>query len=305
MSSILITGVEGFVGGHTARLAAERGLQVHGVVRAGSPPDAVRTYLSSCVSTDLAREWPPVPDTDAIVHLAGLTAVGPSFVEPQRYIGTNTAIVTQMCEALVRQHYEGVLLFVSSGSVYAASDQPLDEHALLNMASPYAVSKVAGEFQVEYYRNRGLRSVVVRPFNHLGPGQSNGFFLPDLARDVLRVEGDGPMAVGNLHTRRDYLDVRDVAAAYLALALAPSTRHTTYNVCSGLSVSGMEILDILVRQLGRAMPHLEVDEQRLRPSEVVEVVGDATRLRQEFDWEPRISLETSIRDFVHGAHTSH
>ncbi|KAA6434892.1 NAD-dependent epimerase/dehydratase family protein [Agrococcus sediminis] len=293
---IAITGADGFVGRHVARLAAERGHRVVGVLRSERrepPPD-----LDEAVVADLAHAASALPPVDVVLHLAGLAAVGPSFAQPQRYLEQNSAMVTHLAESLLQADERPRLIGASSGAVYAPGEGPLDERAPTACASPYVVSKLLVELQLDYYRGRGLETIAVRPFNHLGPGQGEGFLLPDLAAGLRRLRPGEALPVGDLTTRRDYTDVRDVAAAYLALCEAPVLEHPLYNVASGIARSGEEVLAALCAALGVPMPpRVRIAGER-RPVDAQEVVGDAGRLRDELGWRPRIGLAETVRDFA-------
>lgn len=302
---LIVTGVDGFVGRHAARIAAASGIEVFGVSRSAQVDPELRADLSDYVSADLRQEWPrSLPSDVDVVHLAGLAAVGPSFDRAQEYIEANSAIVTNMCESLVAAGFAGRVVGVSTGAVYA---QKSDEGVLrtetdrLAFTSPYVVSKVLVENQLAYYARRGLRTVVARPFNHIGPYQGPGFLLPDLLHQLEVTPQGQPLRVGNLETRRDYTDVRDVARAYLALASADELADDTYNVASGVSRSGTEILEALCAALGRAVPPLEVDQSRVRATDPPLIVGDASRLRGETGWAATIPFEQTIADAVAAA----
>ncbi|WP_084075411.1 NAD(P)-dependent oxidoreductase [Demequina sp. NBRC 110052] len=298
LRSVIVTGVDGFVGRHVAALAKASGVDVHGVGRAERLDPDVESSVASYVSVDLTQAWPEFAEADGIIHLAGLAAVGPSFGQPQRYIEANSSMVTLMCESLLSSGYEGSLVTISSGAVYAPSSSPLSEDSPVAAASPYAVSKLLVENQMEYYGRRGLRTVVARPFNHIGPGQRAGFLVPDLYGRLSTLPAGEALSVGNLSTRRDYLDVRDVARAYLTLAAAPRWDHAVYNVASGASLAGTEILAALADAMGRGVPELVTDAASVRPTDASTVTGSADRLRAEFGWLPEHTVRESIADFV-------
>jgi len=298
-SSLVITGVDGFVGRHVARQAKAAGMAVHGIGYASDVESTASESLDSYVAADLREGWPSVPRADAVIHLAALAAVGPSFDHPQRYIEANSAMVTHMAESLVSTGFEGTLLTVSSGAVYEpVADAIQTESSPIGFTSPYVVSKMLVEHQMDYYRRRGLRAVVTRPFNHIGPGQGPGFLVPDLFRQLADHDPARSMAVGNLTTSRDYLDVRDVARAYLTLATAPTQDHLVYNVCSGTSVPGTEILESLCVAMGIPVPATHADPKRYRPVDAQRITGSSERLRTEFGWAPQHSLTRSITDAV-------
>jgi len=298
--TLVVTGASGFVGTHVVRQARDASWRVVAVGREDAAPQQITALADRYIGADLAGEWPVDERVDAVVHLAGLAAVGPSFAQPQRYIEVNSAIMTAMCESLLQNSPGARVVVVSSGSVYhsSAADRPVDETATTYAGSPYAVAKLLVERQAEYYAHRGLDTVVMRPFNHIGPGQGLGFLVPDLARALRTLTPGGSLTVGNLDTARDYTDVRDVAAAYLTLAGAAAHSHAVYNVASGVSRTGREVLEVIAGALGVAVPPLEIDPSRLRPGDPARITGSAQRLRDEFGWAPSRDWTSSIRDFV-------
>ncbi|GAA4348569.1 NAD-dependent epimerase/dehydratase family protein [Microbacterium rhizosphaerae] len=298
---LVITGVDGFVGRHLAHAAADAGLDVFGIARAPISDAALLPWLGGHAAVDLRSEWPrEAPLDEPIVHLAGLAAVGPSFDHPQRYISSNSAMVTKMCEALLRAGTAPRVVVVSSGAVYAPNDEdPLRaETDPVAFTSPYVVSKVLVENQVAYYRRRGLDIVVARPFNHIGPGQSSGFLVPDLLVRLKSLGDSDVLRVGNLATRRDYTDVRDVVRAYLSLASALTLDHDVYNVASGVSRSGEEILEMLCACLAIATPRLITEDEKIRATDPAIIVGRAERIAADVGWHPTIPFAQTIADAV-------
>jgi GDP-4-dehydro-6-deoxy-D-mannose reductase len=297
---LVITGVDGFVGRHLAHAAAAAGLDVFGISRSIVDDPALLGLLSGHAAADLRERWPREAPTDApIVHLAGLAAVGPSFDSPQEYLSGNSAMVTNMCEALLEAGTSPRIVAVSSGAVYAHDEESArSESDAVAFTSPYVVSKALVENQLAYYRRRGLDAIVARPFNHVGPGQGRGFIVPDLLAGLRALPEGGALTVGNLATRRDYTDVRDVVRAYIALATAPALAHDLYNVASGTSRSGSDILALLCGALGIRIPELVVDPARIRATDPLMIVGAADRIRTDVGWQATIPLETTIEDVV-------
>ncbi|GAA1926470.1 GDP-mannose 4,6-dehydratase [Microbacterium aoyamense] len=297
---LAVTGANGFVGAHVAALAAEAGAEVWAIAREDAPRPELAPYASRYYQADLAEEWPAPEGPTAVVHLAGLAAVGPSFDRPQEYLTVNSAIMTTMSESLRTATTAPRVVVVSTGAVYSPPDGEggVSEDDPLVPGSPYAVAKILVETQADYYARRGLDTVVARPFNHIGPGQSPGFLVPDLALAIESAPSGTAVQVGNIDAARDFTDVRDVARAYLLLAFADDHRHHVYNVASGEAHSGREILEEIARGLGRDVPPLEVDPARLRPNDPARIVGDASRLRSEFGWQPTIGWRRSIEDFL-------
>lgn len=298
--TLVITGVNGFVGAHLADLAHQAGHRVIGIGRESGPSAELAESVDQYLAADLYDTWPVTEPVDAIVHLAGLAAVGPSFLEPQKYIDVNSGIMTRMCEELLSTSSTARVVVVSSGAVYAppADATPVTEDSPVTYTSPYAVAKLLVENQARYYSTRGLDTVIARPFNHIGPGQGPGFLIPDLISAVRALPEGGSVTVGNLATGRDYTDVRDVARAHLTLAFAPTHDHHIYNVATGTAHTGRDVLATIAASLGRPVPPTTVDPARLRPNDPPIIVGDATRLRNEYGWAPTIPWTQSIEERI-------
>jgi GDP-4-dehydro-6-deoxy-D-mannose reductase len=298
--TLVVTGATGFVGRHLVRVAHDAGYRVWAVGREQTAPEEIATLLDEYFEADLTREWPVTAPVDAVIHLAGLAAVGPSFDAPQRYIEVNSRMVTVMCEAILDAGHPTRVLAVSSGAVYAPrlDGAPVTESSPTGATSPYAVAKLLVESQAAYYSHRGIDIAVARPFNHIGPGQDPGFIVPDLTRAVRELADGERLRVGNLETARDYTDVRDVAGAYVAIVSAGQRRDFIYNVASGASRTGHEILTAICEELGRPVPPLIVDAARLRPGDPARITGSAERLRTEFGWAPTIDWRRSVAEFV-------
>jgi GDP-4-dehydro-6-deoxy-D-mannose reductase len=300
---VVVSGVNGFVGRHLVRELTCHGHDVIGMGLDSAGTD-IGPLLSDHVEVDLRQRWPSV-HCDAVVHLAALSAVEPSFRDPQRYIESNSAPLTRLAEALLSTNERVRVVVVSTGAVYHTADnQSLNEGSPINPSSPYIVSKILTEAQSAYYRQRGLDILVMRPFNHIGPGQGPGFLLPDLVSGVAHwMETEEAVRVGNLATRRDYTDVRDVVRAYRLALEAPRVTAPVLNVCSGKSVSGRELLDLVADALtdGRR-PEVLVDQAKLRPGDPGEVRGNNTAIREALGWQPSIELVQTVRDVVDSGH---
>lgn len=296
---VVVSGVNGFVGHHLARELFSAGVSVVGIGQENNVNPAISEIVDEYYQANLVESWPDVPKAKAIIHLAGLAAVGPSFEKPQLYINANSSMVTNLCEHYVNKEQKPRIVIVSSGTVYDSNqDLPINEAGRIGFTSPYAVSKILNENQADYYRHRGLDCVVVRPFNHIGPGQGLGFLLSDMYERLSKL-GDGEKIVtGNIETRRDYTDVRDIVRAYGRLALTTTLNYGVYNLCSGKSVSGVEIFNSLKKEMGLNGIRYEIDQSLVRPNDILDIVGDSSRLQEETGWSPQIDIHQTVADFV-------
>lgn len=310
MPKVLITGINGFVGKHLTRQLKQMGAEVYGlsVEQTVHPEIAplVQQYAACNLSEAKAVSELDLSIYDSIISLAGLANVGQSFAQPELYMQVNVAVLTNLCQKLINDGLAPRIVAISTGAVYdTAQALPLTEDSVLNQkGSPYVQSKIAMEKAALDFRRQGLEHciVVVRPFNHVGPGQGLGFLVPDMyARIIETLTNGGNLKTGNLTTRRDYTDVRDVVRAYAQLALADATElsEPVYNVCSGQAHSGEQILAEFKKHIsGLEKLEVVVDPGLIRPDDPPVLVGSSSRLSRDTNWHPEIAFEQTIADFV-------
>jgi len=298
----LVTGAAGFVGQHL--LSALAGTtEIIGWHRPGSQPPSRGDVTWRAVDLDdrdaVARAI-TADRPDAIFHLAAAPSVRTSWTNPLPHLRTNVLGTHHVLEGVRKAGLPCRILLVSSAQVYAASDRPLGEEALIRPISPYGLTKLgAEELASRACQDDDLDVVIARPFNHIGPGQSSEFAVAHFARQIARAEAGldtTPLRVGNLTTERDISDVRDVVTAYaLLLSLGQSGR--AYNVCSGTAIRMSRVLEALVA-LSTVSVALEHAEERLRPNDVPLIVGDRSRIESEIGWTPAISMDRTFADVL-------
>ena len=246
---------------------------------------------------------------DCIYHLAALSHVGESWEDPDAVLRVNVLGTNAVLAAARRVAPSALVIVVSSSEVYGivgSHELPLSERSELRPATPYAASKAAAEpVALQAWRGYGQRVIVVRPFNHIGPGQAPTFFVPALARRlvVARAEGVAEVRVGDLSTRRDFTDVRDVVRAYRLLAIRGAAGEI-YNVCSGADVAMSEVATRLAA-LAHPDAQFVEDPALRRPVDVPVLRGDARRLNEATGWRPEIDLDQTLRDVVAEATAEH
>lgn len=299
--TVLVTGAAGFAGQHLVdRLVS--GATLHGWWRPGAPPPPPRDGMT-WHGVELTKRTPVFEAVDAtrpdrIFHLAGAPSVETSWVNAMPHLEINALGTAHLLDAVRRVGRACRVLVVTSGQIYATGDEPIREDTPIAPQSPYGLTKLAQDLlALQAAEADGLDVMVARPFNHIGPRQAPGFAVSSFARQIARIERglDPPvLQVGNLETRRDVTDVRDVADAYLRI-MDGGTRGRAYNVCSGRAWRIRDLLDELL-QLSTTPIAVETDRSKLRPVDVPVVQGDATRLATELGWRPKIRVEDTLRD---------
>jgi GDP-4-dehydro-6-deoxy-D-mannose reductase len=289
-----VTGASGFVGPWLCRHLEACGDEVVVAAHDVDVADAER------IGASLTAARP-----DAVYHLAAQSSVGSSWADTTGTFQVNLLGTLNVLEAANTCSPRPRVLLVSSAEVYGAVtavDLPVSEDTPFRPVTPYAASKAAAELVgLQEYLGRGLEVVRVRPFNHTGPGQSTGFVVPALARQVAEaaLTGANVLHTGNLGARRDFADVRDVVRAY-RLLIERGVAGEVYNVCTGQSVLLEDLVERLLALSGldRKDLKIEVAAERLRPVDLPDMRGDPQRLQEATGWQPTIDLDQTLRDVL-------
>ncbi len=313
----LITGIGGFAGGYLATyLLQHTDLEVWGIDLVEGRASQLRSLLGNkaqsrltlCIGEilldlprlkDLFREVKP----DYVFHLAAQAFVPASWADPWSTLENNIRGQLNVLLAAIELGSLPRVLVVGSADEYgivAPEELPICETNPLRPNSPYAVSKVAQDMLgYQYFASHRLPTVRVRPFNHIGPGQSPVFVTSDFAKQIAEAEAglrEPVIRVGNLEARRDFSDVRDIVRGYY-LALSQGEPGEVYNLGAERSYAIGEVLNILIA-FSKVPLSIEVDQARLRPSDTPEIIADCTKFRTQTGWRAEIPLEQSLKDIL-------
>ncbi len=296
-----MTGATGMLGRQVVARALAKGWDVVAASRGGAAVGAAPGLcLDLCDPASIAalggRPF------DIVFHFGG----------PSITVGTPALDLLEVFAVGTRRLIEAVaparprLLLAASAAQYGhfpAEHNPIAESHPQHPVSAYGMAKAAQELVAlhEAYSGR-LHVVVGRVFNMVGPGSAAGLALADWAAQVARGElaGGGAIEVGNLESRRDFVDVRDVAEAMLVLAEGGES-GTAYNICSGSSVAMAAALDLLLARARRPIAVRQRDSRR-RPLDLPDIFGDTSRLAA-FGWHATIRLADSVEAMLAEART--
>ena len=306
---ILLTGATGFVGSCLApALAAAFPAATLTMVAASTLAGATGVDL---LDPEAVGAMVRAARPDLVVHLAGQASVAGSITSVNETWAVNCTGSLLLASAIAEHAPETTLLFTSSSEVYGASFLAgiVDETSPLVPMNPYAKSKALAETIFRQRLPESTKVIVARPFSHTGPGQRDDFVLPSFAGQVARIETgvQAPsIAVGNLDVRRDFLDVRDVVAAYVALvAAAPGLpSRFTVNITSGSTYLLRDLLDTL-RGLSRVPFDVMIDPARLRPNDLPIATGSSALMRLAVGWRPVHPIEETLDRLLEAARSKH
>lgn len=300
---ILVLGGGGFVGAYlVAALAARFGNDAHIINTTRSPQDGTILSLDIC-NTESARAIVRQHRPTHVINLAGIAAPAEAHRKPELAWELHALAPDRLGRMLHEEVPECWFLHVSSGLIYgrtARDGRAIDETARLDPMDTYAMTKAAGDLALGVLAGQGLKCLRLRPFNHTGPGQSEDFAVPAFAAQIARIKTglqEPILTVGNLAAIRDFLDVRDVAKAYVELVQCTDTVEpgAIYNIASGAGRSMSDILDRLVEISGVEIT-IELDPNRQRASDLPVIIGNAEALSRQSGWSQQIPMEQTLTD---------
>lgn len=309
---ILITGITGMVGSHLAEyvLAHHPDVEVHGMVRWRSPRANLvkingRVTLHEGELRDL-HSLVRVLETvrpERIFHLAAQSYVSASFSAPADTLHTNVIGTTNLLDAVRLTGIDPRIHICSSSEVYGQvreDEVPIRESNEFRPASPYAVSKCGEDMiALQYFLSYGIKTIRTRMFTHTGPRRGDVFAESAFAKQIAEVEAGlrpNPIKVGNLNSVRTFADVSDAVRAYWLL-LEKCPPGEVYNIGGERTMTVGEMLDVLIGMAGCRIRY-EVDPALVRPSDVTLQIPDTSKFRAATGWEPKVPLETTLRDLL-------
>ncbi len=308
---ILITGIFGFAGNYLARfLLTQKDVKVLGTYRSQKSKDLLsdtasdlELYQLDLMDYEKVVEVLEKSKPDEIYHLAALASAAASFESPGLVITNNIISQLNLFEAVRLNKLSPKIMIISSAEIYGIvdpNDLPVDEDTVLKPASPYAVSKIAQDYMgLQYHISYNLNVIRARPFNHIGPGQTDQFATSSFAKKIAEIEKgkrEPILTAGNLDAKRDFTDVRDMVKAYVLL-MEKGIAGEVYNIGSGKSYKMSEVLDILL-SYSDAKIKVEVDPALLRPSDNPELLCDNNKIKDLTGWAPEIPIEKTLKEIL-------
>ena len=296
--AVLVTGAAGFIGTRTVEAFQDAGRDVVAASYQGDADTglvALNLQNAGQVEKVLARVQP-----SAVVNLAAIANPGEAQANPLRAYDINVLGQLRLIQAMLRHSPKARLVAMSSAEIYGRVEtgELVREETPLRPASVYAATKAAADLQaLQYHLSEGLDVVRLRLFGSVGPGRSAEYFPGRQVHAVAAIMdgwAEPVVPTFSLAGARDYVDVRDVAQAIVA-ATDHGRAGVVYNVATGRARPLRQIVERLIAIGGVEAEIME--ERKLPPGRHGAVVaGDATRLREDTGWRPRIPLDQSLRD---------
>ena len=303
ITPILVIGAAGFVGGYLLEECKKQNLEVYATKlkheSIAHPNHGVYdlNLLDKDNIDDVLRNVKP----KSIINLSAQSSVGLSWKNPQLTVDVNIKGVVKLLECVKVYDTSIRILMISSSEEYGkqvSEECYITETYPTNPSNPYAVTKACQTmFSKLYCESYGMDIITMRAFNHIGPGQSLGFVVPDFCQQIVDIENglkDTKLHVGNLDACRDFSDVRDIVKGYLGV-LKFGKANEIYNIGSGEAISIKQILDKLLAFTKRKID-VVIDGEKFRPNDVRIIEANIDKLKNDTGYQPEISIDQTLEE---------
>ncbi|MGM0411249.1 MAG: NAD-dependent 4,6-dehydratase LegB [Bacillota bacterium] len=309
MSSILVTGADGFIGSHLVEELVKKGKKVKAFIYYNSfnswgwldyfPKDLlnkIEIFTGDIRDPNGVRE--AMKDVDEVYHLAALIGIPFSYHSPDSYVDTNIKGTLNVLQAARDFELDRVLITSTSEVYGTAKYVPIDEEHPYQGQSPYSATKIGADHLAEsFYKSFNLPVTIVRPFNTYGPRQSARAVIPTIITQLL--DGKEEIELGALTPTRDFNYVKDTVNGFIDIAASERTIGKEINIATQNEISIESLANELIRQIN---PKAEIvkDQKRVRPnkSEVDRLLGSNKKIKKLTNWKPQYTLEEGLNETI-------
>lgn len=305
----IVSGISGQAGSYLAELLLAKGYTVHGTLRRSSSIntaridhifDKLRLHHCDLLDPGAVHSLVHAVKPDEIYHLAAMSHVKVSFEIPH-YTVQSTALGTLNVLEAVRSTGLPIRVYnASSSEMFGASGAPQNEHTPFLPQSPYACGKACAHYLCRNYRESyGMHVSSGILFNHESPRRGETFVTRKITMAIAAIKAGGQkeLRLGNLHALRDW----GAASEYVTAmhAMLQMEKPDDYVVATGITHSVQEFLECAFEYAGLDWrKYVVIDPKYFRPSEVNVLMGDASKAREAFGWNPKVTMEQLCRMMV-------
>lgn len=306
MTTVLVTGADGFIGSHLTEMLLEQGYGVRALSYYNSFNDwgwleGIQHPKLEVITGDVRDPYfckYITKEIDIIFHLAALIAIPYSYVAPDSYVDTNIKGTLNICQAAKENEVNRVLI-TSTSEVYGTAQYvPIDEKHPKQPQSPYSATKIGADaIAMSFYNAFNLPVIIVRPFNTYGPRQSARAIIPTIIAQI--AAGKKEIKLGDLTPTRDFNYVKDTCRGFIALSECDNAIGQEVNIASNYEISMRDTLEVIAKIMNSDVQFVE-DEIRVRPekSEVFRLWGDNTKINKLTGFQPKYSLEHGLKETI-------
>jgi NAD dependent epimerase/dehydratase len=306
MKTILVTGVDGFIGSHLTEMLLCEGYKVKALSQYNSFNNwgwledfkhaNLQVVTGDVRDAHFCKEI--TKDVDTIFHLAALIAIPFSYVAPDSYVDTNIRGTLNICQAAKENKVNRVVVTSTSEVYGTALYVPIDEKHPKQPQSPYSASKIGADaMALSFYNSFNLPVIVARPFNTYGPRQSARAIIPTIITQI--ANGAKEIKLGDLAPTRDFNYVKDICRGFIVLSQCEAAIGQEVNISSNYEISMRDTLTLIAQIMKSDVQFIE-DSQRLRPknSEVFRLWGDNSKIKTLTGFVPQYDIKKGLEETI-------
>lgn len=305
--NILITGSSHFIAAHLAEQLVRLGGNVKAFIcydyeSSRGSLERLPAYIKSEIEVVPGSLMNPeavdyvINSVDMVFHFGVLDMI-PSKINAREYM-QKTVMGTFNVLNAARKHNVGKLVHISTAEVYGRTENmPISEERHLRARSPHIGSDIGAEKLVEgYFSSYGLPVTIARLFNTYGPIQSRKAIIPIIIAQALSMS---ELLLGNMHTVRDFVYIKDVVQGLMKMAEIPETVGEAINLGSGDGISIEDLADRILDLMGKDAEVLfDGTRIRLQDSHIRQLVADIAKANDLLGWQPETSLDDGLRETI-------
>lgn len=303
MKRILVTGGAGFIGSHLVKRLLELNHYVLAIddLSFGKeellplPNDKLKFVNGDITDKLMLTSTLEKFEPEIVIHLAAIHFIPYCNEHPVRASEVNIMGTRNLLECC-RKVRPDILFFTSSAAVYSIRDGANTENSLIGSTDIYGLTKVIGEDLVRLFHwETGVKTIIGRFFNVYGPDETNPHVVPEIVKQLRW--GKREIELGNLSPKRDYIHVRDVADAVIALLEQISGKFDIFNIGCGREYSVKEIVELCAQIIGQEI-EIRQTEARIRGNERMHLLADIRKIQEATNWSPKIKIREGLRELL-------
>ncbi len=291
MDKVLVLGINGFTGQHFDNYIIKNALN-NKFEFVGVDKEINRDFSIRCVKTDLlqADSISDLIEKESPVYVINLVGTFQSKIF-DTFLAINAGITQKLFEAILKgkMNVRKLLLIGSAAEYGIPSTLPIKEETPLHPLNWYGLSKVIQTNYAQFYvRNYDLPVIIARTFNIIGRGISPALSIGGFIERIAKANEGEVIEVGNIETKRDFLDIEDVLDAYWKLLIKGKSGEI-YNVCRGESHYTKDLLDYLIKMAKKSLK-ININKGFFKSNDILDIYGDNSKIVNETSWKPKISI---------------
>ena len=303
MHKIIITGGNGFIGKELLKIINKKKYLIHVLdsnIKKNKVNGSIRYLKSDITDLKSLKKIIKKIKPDYFVHLAAIHHI-PTCEKNRQLTQKVNIIGTENLLQCLNNLPPKKFIFASSGAVYDWEKNKLDEKKTkIKPRDNYSLTKYAGEKQLRLWidKNKKTKIILARIFNTIGPNDPNSHLIPDIINQINFRSKKSKISLGNITTKRDYIDVRDTASCLnLMINRKITTNFEIFNICNQVSYSVKDIVKNIEKVLKKKII-IKIDPKKKRKIDRPNQTGSNKKIKKFLNYKIKHNLNSSIKNIL-------